>query len=500
MVVALLDGLWPVLVAVAVRVTPLFLAALLIERVLRRRSATVRHAMWRATLGGTIALGVGAVVLPRWNVGLLPSPPVLSTVEPSWFADPERAAAPHAAPVADGPARTTQAAPLTAGLAALWLAVCSAMLLRLLLSHRALHRSARRAQPAGDGAVAGLATRLARELGIRQPVRLLLHDDAVIPHTFGVWRATLVLPRDVERWSADRQERVITHELGHVQRGDALECLLAQCATAMLWFHPGVWLMSRRLAATREAACDDLVLLRGARASDYATDLLDAVRHAQGMRPPAAAPAMARRSELGARLADILDATRPRRVDARAPRRLMGAACVVLTLPVAALHPVPREAALVRPAAEPVVRVASLPADTPPADTTPADAPRADAPPPNSAPPDAWPLDAIVAARISSLDSICAITNGRTRGELLVALVDEWVEDARFLEAYFRVLDGIPDARVRADVVEHALTASRTTSTRAHARTIIEGLPDRRLREAMAMRLDAMYATAGGSP
>jgi beta-lactamase regulating signal transducer with metallopeptidase domain len=491
MVAAHPEVAWPMLVAVAVRATPLFLAALLIERVLRHRSATVRHAIWRATLGGTIALGLGVVMLPQWNVGLLPPPPpVMSNDEPSMLTDPAPAAQAPAALVATGPARTTQAAPLAAGLVALWLAVCTAMLLRLLLSHRALNRSARRAQPAGDGAVAGLATRLARELGIRHPVRLLLHDDAVIPHTFGVWRATLVLPRDVERWSPDRQERVITHELGHVQRGDALECVLTQCVMAMLWFHPGVWLMSRRLAATREAACDDIVLLRGARASDYATDLLDAVRHAQGVRSPAAAPAMARRSELGTRLADILDATRSRRVDARAPRRLMGAACVVLALPVAALHPVPREAALERAAADPVVRVASLPEDAPPPHVRAPDTPA----------PDAWSRDALVAARISSLDSICAITNGRTRGELLVALVDHWVEDARVLEAYFRVLDGIPDARVRADVVEHALAASPTTATREHARTIIEGLPDRRLRESMSARLDARYATAGGSP
>jgi hypothetical protein len=148
----------------------------------------------------------------------------------------------------------------------------------------------------------------------------------------------------------------------------------------------------------------------------------------------------------------------------------MGTACVLVALPVAALQPGPRQDAVV--AADAALRVAAT----------------------------SLPLEAIVAARLTSLDSICAITNGRTRGELLVALADQWVDDARFLKAYFGVLDGIPDARVRAEVVEHALAASPTTATRAHARAIIEGLPDRRLREAMSMRLDAMYATAGGSP
>ena len=111
--------------------------------------------------------------------------------------------------------------------------------------------------------------------------------------------------------------------------------------------------------------------------------------------------------------------------------------------------------------------------------------------------------DAIVAARLATLDSICAITNGRTRGEQLVALADQWIDDARVVDAYFRVLDGIPDARVRADVVTHALSASRSPLTREHARTIIEGLPSRLLRDAMTDHLaqaDAGTATPAVRP
>jgi hypothetical protein len=176
------------------------------------------------------------------------------------------------------------------------------------------------------------------------------------------------------------------------------------------------------------------------------------------------------------------------------PRRLMGVALVVIALPIAAVQPVARQSpgagdARLRRAETAQRSVsATLPAlqpssrrQAPAAVVRPAARIRQRAPSP--------PRAALIAVRLATLDSICAVTNGRTRGELLVALAEHWVEDARFREAYFRVLDGIPDARVRADVVVHALTVSRTSSTRELARTIIDGFPDRGLRDAMADHL-----------
>ncbi len=500
---SLILAAWPLLYGVAARVTILVLAALLADRVLRRRSAWLRHGIWRATLWGTIALGIGAVVLPSWHVALLPQrpPQLLAQVMPTEAlrTRPEALSAnPQSREIGDGnAANAAQAIPIAAGIVAIWLIVLGVLLLRMLLGRIALGRAVRPAHQLREGPVAHLTAQLAHELGVFRPVRVLLHETAVVPYTFGVWQSTLVLPIDAAHWHRDRLERVITHELGHVRRADAFECVLVRFVTAFLWFHPGVWLLSRRLAALREAACDDIVLLRGARASDYAADLLHAVRSARALRPPEAVLAMASRSELGTRLSDILDASRPRRIDARATRRLMGAACVLLAMPLAALSPSRRQSSSqlamraqttsAERRAMPRTRAAS-PSPARGAERTVAKRPSARRRVRLSSP----THSALVAARLASLDSICAITNGRTRGERLVALADHWIEDARFLEAFFRVLDGIPGARVRAEVVVHALTASRTSETRSHARAIIDGLPDRGLREAMFDRLSAM--------
>ena len=74
------------------------------------------------------------------------------------------------------------------------------------------------------------------------------------------------------------------------------------------WFNPLVWLAARQMLTERERACDDQVLLSGARASDYADDLLELAR---SLGAPWATSrvttAMARRSQIAGRLLAVLD-------------------------------------------------------------------------------------------------------------------------------------------------------------------------------------------------
>ncbi len=89
----------------------------------------------------------------------------------------------------------------------------------------------------------------------------------------------------------------------------------------------------------RERACDDIVLLAGARASDYARHLLEIAR---GLHVPRAAAlatlAMARPSQLEGRLTAILDPGRRRRAPCRSIAAAALLATVVALVPVATLH------------------------------------------------------------------------------------------------------------------------------------------------------------------
>jgi hypothetical protein len=100
-----------------------------------------------------------------------------------------------------------------------------------------------------------------------------------------------------------------------VRRRDCLTQLVVDAAVALLWFHPLAWVARRAVRRERERACDDLVLVAGTDAPEYATHLLDVARAAQGQPSGlvmSGGVAMARASELEGRLMAILDTTRAR--------------------------------------------------------------------------------------------------------------------------------------------------------------------------------------------
>jgi hypothetical protein len=191
-----------------------------------------------------------------------------------------------------------------------------------------------------DAAWTGLLRRVRAEMGVRRPVELVAGGDRAMPMTWGWRRPVVLLPAGAEAWPEARRRAVLLHELAHVARRDYPAQLAAEVVRALYWFNPLVWMAARKLRIESEHACDDRVLAAGARASDYAGDLLDIARSLRAVR--ATAPAgltMARPSQLAGRLLAVLDAGRDRRGVSRrlALPAWLVATCVVL--PLAALAP-----------------------------------------------------------------------------------------------------------------------------------------------------------------
>jgi len=67
---------------------------------------------------------------------------------------------------------------------------------------------------------------------------------------------------------------ILAHELAHIRRYDHLVNLLQRLIEAFLFFHPGIWYVSRRLRVERELCCDDCVLAAGGNPADYADSLV----------------------------------------------------------------------------------------------------------------------------------------------------------------------------------------------------------------------------------
>ena len=89
-----------------------------------------------------------------------------------------------------------------------------------------------------------------------------------------------VTSRTVAALSPDEIRLVLAHELAHVKRRDLTWNALGAVVHVLLFFHPLVWLASRRSRQEQELACDELVITRlGVPGYDYGQLLLKIVRH-----------------------------------------------------------------------------------------------------------------------------------------------------------------------------------------------------------------------------
>jgi beta-lactamase regulating signal transducer with metallopeptidase domain len=371
-----LNAAAPALLELFVRGALLLSVAAVAAWLWRGASASVRHLVWASALWALLVLPVASQFVPEVAVRILPSraaqeasaakelstpvvtadpaplPPdaagAVDVIEDRATVDPPRFAnAPAAAPLeiesSAGVADTSWS--WRGAAVAVWAIVALALLAEMGRSRLRLRRLAGSAWRIHDPAWWRAAARIGHALGLRRSVLLLATTQTRVPLTWGTREPIVLLPADASRWSAERREAVLVHELAHVARGDARGHDIARVAAALFWANPLVWIALRMMRAERERACDDLVLSTGTRASSYAGDLLQIALTLGGRTEvSAAALAMARPSELEGRLLAILDPRIPRRPAGRAARVGAGVLALMLLVPLASLRPAERPA------------------------------------------------------------------------------------------------------------------------------------------------------------
>jgi bla regulator protein BlaR1 len=313
------------------KATVVLAAALGASRAAAAAPAAVRALMLAAAFAMLLILPLAAVAIPTRTIAI-PVPPPAQTmpVDDTSAAFTERASPDTTRRTAATSAWVLPSLPTA--LRAVWLAGVALFFSSLALSLWRLRRAARsgRRWIAGDALVDAEAARI----GAHRRVELFLHDDLPAPMTFGLWRPTIGLPADAPRWSPPDLQRALVHELEHVRRRDWLLHLMARVTCGLYWFHPLAWVAWRRLHVETERACDDAVL-READATAYAEQLVSLARRV-AERWPSPVLSMASRSELGARVAAILD-SRPTR--GRASSLCTAAIVAVAAALVAAISP-----------------------------------------------------------------------------------------------------------------------------------------------------------------
>ncbi|WP_373990561.1 M56 family metallopeptidase [Duganella sp. BuS-21] len=102
---------------------------------------------------------------------------------------------------------------------------------------------------------------LARRFGIDTHVRLGVADKLDSPITAGCWKPIVLVPAAlVTGMPADLLEALLAHELAHIKRNDYLVNLIQSAIEIVLFYHPSVWAISRRIRIEREQIADDLAV------------------------------------------------------------------------------------------------------------------------------------------------------------------------------------------------------------------------------------------------
>ncbi len=109
--------------------------------------------------------------------------------------------------------------------------------------------------------VESLLATLTKRLGIRRTIAILESPHIETPILLGLWKPLILLPPALLLGLAPGQlEALLAHELAHVRRYDYLALLLQRTAETLLFYHPCVWWLSRRLRLEQEQCCDDIAL------------------------------------------------------------------------------------------------------------------------------------------------------------------------------------------------------------------------------------------------
>ncbi|MHB1558389.1 MAG: M56 family metallopeptidase [Isosphaeraceae bacterium] len=202
----------------------------------------------------------------------------------------------------------------------LWVVGSLTLLIRLAVGQSRMARLRLGAVPA-DLEAETLCKTLAHQMRL-DPPSVLRSPFLSSPCLDGLRRPAILLPEEAE---ANLRETFI-HELAHLSRRDGLWNLLRRLASALFWFQPLLWVLSRRIEESAEEVCDDFVVAFGADRTQYAGHLLELAGRTLPPLAPSGVGMISLPSMLGRRIRRILDSSR--QLSTRAGRRAVAATLI----------------------------------------------------------------------------------------------------------------------------------------------------------------------------
>lgn len=261
---------------------------------LRNRSAKVRYLLGCVTLVAMLALPLGSYFLlptntppptpatlitpvtPSFSITQSPSvtasqsPPTLETHNTS---QPQLVATSQSAMTTPPPAPPplpkislseqilSALQPWLPLITLLWLVGAALFSLRPLWGWRHVRRLQRCGLSPLPETLVELGQTLASRLSVWQAVDFLESSLVEVPTVVGHLKPLVLLPASmITGLTAEQINMILAHELAHIRRLDYLINLIQTVIEALLFYHPGMWWVSKKIRAERENCCDDIAI------------------------------------------------------------------------------------------------------------------------------------------------------------------------------------------------------------------------------------------------
>jgi beta-lactamase regulating signal transducer with metallopeptidase domain len=143
----------------------------------------------------------------------------------------------------------------------LWLLGVAIFSLRSVGGFLLLERQRRIASSLVNRRVLAMCQALERRIGLDRTIRYCQSQWLQTPAVIGWFRPIVFLPvTALTGLSEDQLQSIVAHELAHIQRLDFLVNSFQIVVETLLFYHPAVWWLNRRIRAEREHCCDDAAI------------------------------------------------------------------------------------------------------------------------------------------------------------------------------------------------------------------------------------------------
>jgi beta-lactamase regulating signal transducer with metallopeptidase domain len=137
-----------------------------------------------------------------------------------------------------------------------------------------LERERRKQSAAVSARVLAICQALQRELGMDRAIRYCECRWLQAPAVIGWFSPMVLLPATALTGLSEEQlQSIIVHELAHIRRLDPFVNVFQISVETLLFYHPAVWWLNKRIRAEREHCCDDVAVSLCGNPVEYARAL-----------------------------------------------------------------------------------------------------------------------------------------------------------------------------------------------------------------------------------